>query len=182
MRPRAVRARLLVLAHVALLALAVSLGCKPSSGPAPSAGASATAAAKAYPTSVAQADELKKGGASWTNEEIRVYYNQVVSTIGPSNEQWKRDGVAAEERARRAFTIRHDARLTCRAMMASPSEVEDLRKRDQEKYGQPDGPTFEQLVENGRKTSAAGDAVYEGIIASSQRTDGTFNRAFGIKR
>jgi hypothetical protein len=176
MRPRVACARLLVLAHVVLLAVAVAFGCKPSpsSGPAPSA--------KPYPTSVAAADELKKGGATWTNEEIRVYYNQVVSTIGPSNEQWKRDGLPAEERARRAFTIRHDARLACRAMMASSSDVEDLRKRDQEKYGQPDGPTFEQLVDSGKKKGAAGDAVYEGIIASAQKTDETYNRAFGIQR
>jgi hypothetical protein len=171
MRPRAALARILVLA---LLALTISLGCKPSPGPAPSA--------KPYPTSVAQADTLKDGGASWTNEEIRIHYNQVVATIGPSNEQWKREGLPAEERARRAFTIRHDARLTCRAMMASASEVEDLRKRDQEKYGNPDGPTFEQLVESGKKKGESGDAVYEGIVASAQRTDDLVNRAFGIKR
>jgi hypothetical protein len=183
MRPRAALGRLLVLAHVALLALAISLGCKPSAGPAPVAsGSAASAPAKPYPTSVAQADALKKGGVSWTNEEIRVYYNQVVTSIGPASEQWKREGLSAEERARRAFEIRHDARLTCRAMMASAGEVEDLRKRDQEKYGNPDGPTFEQLVENGKKKGATGDAVYEAIVASAQRTDEAVNRAFGIQR
>ncbi len=135
-----------------------------------------------YPTSVAQADALKKGGAAWTNEEIRVYYNQVVSTIGPADAQWKRDGLPAEERARRAYAIRHDARLTCRAMMTSAGEVDDLRRRDQEKYGNPDGPTFEQLVESGRKKGADGDALYEGIIASAQRTDEKVNAAFGIDR
>jgi hypothetical protein len=173
-------AKLVALASLVLLSLAVSLGCKPSPGPAPSG--SAATVAKAYPTSVAQADTLKRDGASWTNEEIRVYYNQVVATIGPADEQWKREGVPAPERARRAFAIRHDARLTCRAMMTSPSEVEDLRKRDQEKYGNPDGPTFEQLVESGKKKGTAGDALYEGIIASAQRTDEKVNAAFGIHR
>jgi hypothetical protein len=182
MPARTALSKLLALAGLVLLALAISLGCKASPVPAPSASGSAAVGAKPYPSSVAQADTLKKGGASWTNEEIRIRYNQVVATIGPSNEQWKRDGLPVEERARRASEIRHDARLTCRAMMASPSEVEDLRKRDQEKYGNPDGPTFEQLVESGKKKGAAGDAVYEGIIASSQRTDEAVNRAFGIQR
>ncbi len=182
-RHHAALAKLIVLAQLVFLSLAVSLGCKASPGSAVPAGSSSAAlAAKPYPTSVAQAETLKKGGASWTNEEIRVYYNRVVSTIGPADEQWKREGLPAEERARRAYEIRHNARLTCRAMMASSAEVEDLRKRDQEKYGNPDGPTFEQLVENGKKKGATGDAVYEGIIASSQRTDEKVNALFGIHR
>ena len=172
---------LLLLALLLLFGLAIGPGCKASPG-SPSPAASASLAAKPHPTSAAQADALKKGGASWTNEEIRLYYNQVVSTIGPSDEQWKHDGLSAEARAHKAFEIRHDARLTCRAMMASAAEVDDLRRRDQEKYGSPDGPTFEQLVESGKKKGAAGDAVYEGIIASAQRTDEKLNAAFGIQK
>jgi hypothetical protein len=67
-------------------------------------------------------------------------------------------------------------------MMASVAEVEDLRKRDQEKYGNPDGPTFEQLVEGAKKKGVVGEAIFEGIIASSQRTDEAVNAAFGIKK
>jgi hypothetical protein len=179
--------RLIVLAWVAILALAISLGCKLRPGPSPdsasdSASASASLAEKPHPTSAAEARALKKRGISWTNGEIRVYYNQLVSTIGPSDEQRKKEGLPAEERARRAFEVRHEARLTSRAMMANDSEVDDLRRRDQEKYGNPDGPTFEQLVESGKKKGATGDAVYEGIVASAQRTDEGVNAAFGIQR
>jgi hypothetical protein len=151
--------RIVALSLWLLGSFAVSLSCKPSPGPAPGASSSGEAAAKPYPKTVAEAEALKKGGASWTNQEIRVYYNQVAASIGPANEEWKKQGLPAEERARRAFAIRHDARLTSRAMMASASEVEDLRRHDQEKYGNPDGPTFEQLVEQGKKKGAAGDAV-----------------------
>jgi hypothetical protein len=151
--------------------------------PMPSAlpSTSASATAKTNPTTIAEAAALKNSGASWTNEEIRIYYNQVVTTIGPANEKWKQEGLSAEERARRASEIRHNARLTCRAMMTSTEAVEDLRKRDHEKYGNPDGPTFEQLVESAKKKGASGDAVYDGIIASSQRTDEKTNAAYGIK-
>ena len=173
----------LALTRLVLVALAVALGCKASpSPPSPSGSASASAQARPYPTSVAQADALKKGGASWTNEEIRAYYNRLVTTIGPSNERWKHEGLAAEERARRAFGIRHDARLTCRAMMSDPGEVELLRRRDESKYGHPDGPTFEELVEKGKASGKTGDAVYEGIVQSAQRTDEKVNEAYGVRR
>jgi hypothetical protein len=178
MTPRTL-SRIVALSVWLLASVAVGLGCKPSPGSAPS---TTSAAAKPYPKTVAETEALKQGGASWTNQEIRVYYNQVVATIGPSNDEWRKQGLPADERARRAFAIRHDARLTCRAMMASASEVEDLRRRDQEKYGNPDGPTFDQLVEHNQKKGAAGDAVYEGIIASAQRTDESFNAAFGVQR
>jgi hypothetical protein len=174
--------RIVALSLWLLASLAVPVGCKPSPGPAPGASASVGAAARPYPKTEAEAEALKKDGTSWTNQEIRVHYNQVIATIGPSNEAWKKQGLPAEERARRAFAIRHDVRLTARAMMASASDVDLLRQRDQEKYGNPDGPTFDQLVDQNKKKGAAGDAVYEAIIASAQRTDEAFNAAFGVQR
>lgn len=167
--PLAIAVRLF---QVACLAIVITIGCTP---------APAASTTKPYPTSVAQADEMKKGGASWTNQEIRVRYNQIVSTIAASNEQWKREGLSAEERARRAYQVRHDARVLSRAMMASRVEVELLEKRDQEKYGHPDGPTFDELVESAKKKGVAGDAIYEQIIESAQRTDAATNAAFGVK-
>lgn len=164
--------RLLQLLLLALLIFAAACGRAPIPEGPP----------KAAPTTIAQAESLKQSGMAWSNEEIRVHYNRVVATIGSANEQWKREGIAAEDRARRASAIRHQARLTCRAMMSSAVEVDLLRRRDQEKYGNPDGPTFEQLVESGRKKGLAGDAVYEGIIESAQRTDQAVNAAFGIPR
>jgi hypothetical protein len=104
-----------------------------------------------------------------------------VTTIAASNEQWKREGAPALERARRASEVRHKARITCRAMMADPLEVKDLQKRDQEKYGNPDGPTFEYLVESLRKKGVTGDAAYESIIESSQRTDKATNEKFKVE-
>jgi hypothetical protein len=182
MRSLPALAKRLLLVQLLLLALAASLGCKGSSPGGDPGAASASLAAKPHPSSAVEAESLKKAGTSWTNEEIRIYYNQVVSTIGPKNEAWKAEGVPLLERARRSFEIRHDARLTCRAMMGSVTEVDMLRKRDQEKYGNPDGPTFEQLVEHENKKGGVGDTVFEGIIQSSQKTDEGVNRAFGIQR
>ena len=182
MQPRAL-SRLSAFVQIGVLAVSLALGCKqshaPSASPPP---LSAPAAVKPYPSSPAQAEEMKKGGASWTNEEIRAYYVKIVTTIGPANEEWKKDGFPAEVRARKAFEIRQNARLTGRAMMSSREEVDDLRKRDQEKYGNPDGPTFVLLLEKAKQKGKAGDALYDSIIESAQRTDQKTNQKFGIQK
>lgn len=137
-------------------------------------------AAKPFPDSLAQVEELRQRGVSWTNQEVRLHYNRLVGTIGPANERWKQEGVAVEERARRAYGMRHDARILTRAMMSDAQEVEEVRQRDLEVYGNPDGPTFEYLVERQRSKGVTGDAVYEAIIESSQRTNETLNKRFGL--
>ncbi|MFT3774436.1 MAG: hypothetical protein QM820_54445 [Minicystis sp.] len=146
-----------------------------------STGGETAASNKPVPTSVAQAEEMKRAGAAWENGEIRAAYLRMVAAIGPANETWRQENLPAEERAKRAYQMRHDARILARAMMASAAEVEMLRKRDQEKYGSPDGPTFESLVEHERKKGLAGDEIFEAIVKSAQRTDTAVNESFGLK-
>lgn len=134
----------------------------------------------AKPTDVAEALRLKQQGISWTNGQVRQLYLERVATIAGEDATWRADGVAAAERARRAFTIRRDARLTARAMMGDPAEVKLLQERDREKYGDPDGPTLEWLVERARAKGLAGDAVYESIVESAQKTDAGANRGAGL--
>ena len=55
--------------------------------------------------------------------------------------------------------------------MASPAEVELLRNRDLALYGNPDGPTFEQLVASRHERGFSGDALYLEIIRGAQTTD-----------
>jgi hypothetical protein len=133
------------------------------------------------PTSLAQAAEMKRAGTAWRDGDIRAAYLRMVATIGPANERWKAEHLPAEERARRAFQLRHDARLLARAMMKSAAEVEALRRRDVEKYGTPDGPSFDWLVERERKKGLSGDAVWEAIVLSAQRTDRAVNEVFGLE-
>ncbi|HJQ25443.1 MAG TPA: hypothetical protein VKA60_16095 [Blastocatellia bacterium] len=65
-------------------------------------------------------------------------------------------------------------------MMANPAEVELLRARDMSKYGSPDGPTFDFLVERLREAELEGDAVYEAIIDHSYKTDAELNKRLGF--
>lgn len=151
-----------------------------STSSSPSAQPEGSAADKPYPANPDEARQLKKQGVRWTNVEIREYYLRVNGGISEQDEKWQQQGLSAEERAHRAYEIRHNARITCREMMESEEEVAMLRARDQEKYGNPDGPTFVQLVEKARKDGLRGDDVYLSIIGSSQRTDEKTNQKLGV--
>jgi hypothetical protein len=140
------------------------------------------AEAKPFPKDPAEARSLKAQGVRWTNEEIRDFYVRTNDGVPAQNEAWKAQGKSAEARARLAYEIRHNARLTSRAMMSSRLEVLGLQIRDFFKYLSVDGPSFDALVRAARKKGLTGDAVYEEIIGSAQRTNETVNRWTGVDR
>lgn len=115
-----------------------------------------------------------------TNAEVRSWYLERVGHIPELNKQWLEQGLSTAERAEAAWRIRHDARLEARALMANPEEVELLRSRDMMEYGNPDGPSFEFLVEELKEARLEGEAVYEAIIDGSYRTNSRVNRRLGI--
>ncbi len=115
-----------------------------------------------------------------TNAEVRRWYLEQTTRISGLNRQWIAQEISARERAEAAWHIRHEARLEARAMMANPEEVELLRERDIAEYGNPDGPTFEFLVEKLKDVGFEEDAIYEAIIDGSYRTNAGVNRRLGI--
>lgn len=135
---------------------------------------------QSLPTSEEGASEQKKNGKVFSNREIRARYLCDVAQIGPNDQTLKAQGKSVEERARIAYETRKNARKTARAMMQDAAEVETLKKRDQEKYGNPDGPTFEWLVEKAKAKNLTGDAIFEEIIQSAQRTNTDVNKALGL--
>ncbi len=115
-----------------------------------------------------------------SNAEVRRWYLEQVTRISELNRQWIAQELPARERAKAAWHIRHETRLEARAMMASLEEVELLRQRDIAEYGNPDGPTFEFLVEKLKDAGLEEDAIYEAIIDGSYRTNAGVNRRLGI--
>jgi hypothetical protein len=113
------------------------------------------------------------------NSEIRQWYNDQVATIATLDQQWQQQGLSVAQRAHRAYDIRHDARLKAREFMRDKSEVALLQARDKEKYGNPDGPTFDWLMEQSRKKGMSDNDAYLAIIGSSERTNAEVNKAFG---
>jgi hypothetical protein len=134
----------------------------------------------AKPTSVAEAQQLKTAGVVWTDRQARQLYLERVAAIGPADDAARTRADAPETRARAAFTARHDARKIARAMMQDASAVAALEARDRDKYGDPDGPTFEWLVERNTGKGLAGAAIFEAIVASAQQTDAATNASLGL--
>jgi hypothetical protein len=134
----------------------------------------------AKPADAAEATALRARGTVWTDRQVRQLYLERVAEIGPRDEQQRAAGESIEARARAAYQARHDARITARAMMQDEAAVEALRARDREKYGTPDGPTFEYLRDRAAQKGLEGDAIFQSIIDSAQQTDAATNRSLGL--
>jgi hypothetical protein len=68
-------------------------------------------------------------------------------------------------------------------MMSDVTEVELLRVRDLAKYGNPDGPTFEFMVEQLQNAGLLEDDIYGTIISAAYRTnEGATSRSVCIVR
>jgi hypothetical protein len=132
------------------------------------------------PQDAAEAERLEQAGTRWTNRQARQLYLERVAGIAAEVEAWQKQQIPAEEQARRAYQVRHDARMTARAMMSDPAELAALQERDRAKYGDPDGPTFEWLLERARGKGLEGDAAYLSIVESAQRTDASVNQGLGF--
>ena len=107
--------------------------------------------------------------------EIRKWYNYQVVAISVINKRWIENGIVLKERAKKAYTLRHHARINARFMMKDRDAVKILQKRDIKKYGNPDGPTFLHLVKKVHKKGFKGNEIYRQIIKSSSRTSPTYN-------
>lgn len=110
-----------------------------------------------------------------TNCEIRLWYNYQIVAIGALNEKWETDGLSLKARALKAYNSRHEARVHARFLMQNKEEVKALQQRDQVKYGNPDGPTFDYLIQKSTSKGLSLEAAYQGLIESSSRTDKGYN-------
>jgi hypothetical protein len=115
-----------------------------------------------------------------TGREIRIWYLREVAKIVELDQQWQGRGDTLEERARKAWQCRHDLRLRAREMMEEPADVEFLRARDFQRYGNPDGPTFEDLAERFRSRGLSVTDAYEAILHGALSTDESVNKLFGL--
>jgi hypothetical protein len=155
-------------------------------GPALAGCAREEAAVEAWPDGLprpkdaAEAERLEQTGTRWTNRQARQLYLERVAAIAGEVERWKAEQIPAEEQARRAYQLRHDARMTARAMMSDPAELAALQERDRAKYGHPDGPTFDWLMARNQAKGLEGDAAYLAIVESAQKTDAAVNQSLGF--
>lgn len=132
------------------------------------------------PRDAAEATQLQQTGTRWTNQQARQLYLERVATIADAVETWRAEQLPVEEQARRAFELRHAARMTARAMMSDPNELAALQARDRARYDHPDGPSFDWLLARAYAKGLTGDAAYQSIVDSAQRTDQALNQRLGF--
>lgn len=110
-----------------------------------------------------------------TDCEIRIWYNYQVIAISKLNERWEDENISLEERAKKAYELRHNARVNARFMMQDKSAVKMLQERDMAKYNNPDGPTFTQLLQKNIDKGLSTSEAYDNIIKSSSRVSTVYN-------
>lgn len=117
-----------------------------------------------------------------SDSEVRDWYLRKIATIPELDAEWQNSQVSLEERARRAWKIRHDARREARELMDSRVDVVALKLRDLVIYGHTSGPTFAQLVSAGRRAGLSPEETHRRIISGAQTTNSFVNWFFGRGR
>jgi hypothetical protein len=120
--------------------------------------------------------------------ETRSRYLARIREIPEELDRLQAEGMSLEGQARRASEVRHEARMVARGWTEDQLRSGDESRRDLAKYGNPDGPSFEDACEQARRSLVrrgrpAGritdDEVYREVIAAAQRTDARTNAAAG---
>ncbi|NNC18255.1 hypothetical protein HJC22_21315 [Corallococcus exiguus] len=124
------------------------------------------------PEGAASVNNAQASGAKkpTTNTEIRAWYKQQIAGIPANDAKLQAQGASLADRAKAAHAIRHEARVGAREFMGT-FESAMLKARDFFKYGRLDGPSFDQLVGEAKKSGLSEAQAYDKIINSSQRTN-----------
>jgi hypothetical protein len=130
-----------------------------------------------------------QGCKAWQrNRAIRQAYNARKRALKQEIDAMRKAGRSRREIAERAHQFRRSERLSAREQMKRNGDgdlVAKLEKRDLKKYGNKDGPDFEQSVGRARtnlkerlKREPSTDEVYDEIAESANRTDVWTNMKF----
>lgn len=106
-----------------------------------------------------------------THLEILHWYNNQLATIPELNLQWQKEGIAIQQRAKKAYDVRRNAITKARDMLQNERLAAEIRSRDMEKYGHPNGPTFDYWVNQYQKKGFQGKSLYETIVNRMSRPD-----------
>ena len=114
-------------------------------------------------------------GDKMDNIVTRYWYHTFIAELGNMHKALERKielkQLSWDEYAKLAFDMRHHARVYTRALMADQMAEALLERRDQMKYGNREGPTFEYLLEEQRKMHKTPEESDRAIVYSSIRTN-----------
>jgi len=106
--------------------------------------------------------------------EIRKLYTEELECLKERGDAWLREGRCKEDVARKMHSQRRN--IAERFRERTPERLRGvLYERNERKYGDPLGPSFEHLVKSWESAGLHGDDVFEQIIASSSRSNQEIN-------
>ncbi len=114
------------------------------------------------------------------NKMIRVWYDRMSLSVEQDRGKWA--GQALELQARRAWSIRHLARMLARLRMPDPDQVAELQRRDERDCGSPHGPTFDWLMRKAHDLGCSDEQAFKVIVETASKPNEEVNRQFGIVR
>ena len=98
------------------------------------------------------------------SRQVRVRYHELLAEMDRAECAMRADGRSEEEIARKLVQMRNEAKDVTRAGM-SPDDVRRLEERNREKYGNPLGPTADQLFVKYGSWRAVSDAAGRTSVA-----------------
>jgi hypothetical protein len=104
-------------------------------------------------------------------QRTRMRYHGLLEDMRRTEVRMRADGASEEEIARRLVGMRNEAKEITRAGMA-PEEVALLEQRNREKYGNPVGPTADQLH--------AKYGSWRKVTGATMRTSAAVDRELGL--
>jgi hypothetical protein len=107
-----------------------------------------------------------------TSRDIRMRYHGLLADLDREECAMRARGASEEEIARRMVELRNDAKEITRAGM-SPEQVQRLEERNTAKYGNPLGPTADQLH--------AKYGSWEEVTEAATRTSRPVDRELGLE-
>ncbi|MFG2874131.1 hypothetical protein ACGFYU_03845 [Streptomyces sp. NPDC048337] len=105
-------------------------------------------------------------------QEVRMRYHALLGDMDRTACEMRAQGASEEEIARTLVQMRNDAKDVTRAGM-SPEQVRLLEERNMKKYGNPLGPTADQLYAKYGSWSA--------VSAAATRTNAEVDRELGLE-
>ena len=102
---------------------------------------------------------------------IRTGYKQIINSMHSTEDAMRAGGASDEEIARTLSGMRNDAKVLVRTLM-TPDDVAKLEVRNMELYGDPVGPTPDEMYSKYKS--------WQGVIEASYRSNAAIDKALGL--
>ncbi len=114
-----------------------------------------------------------------SNHQARAYVKGRKAELREAQAARERSGMSLDERARMAHAERAEMNQTAQEMMFWEGDVQQIRLRQQKEYGNPNGPTYEQLLQQKIRNGSTPNEARREIIDGASKGNPLADKKFG---